>query len=129
MTKRKKTGGRDFQKGHKPLGHRPKLSPEARAIRELTAEQYILMTNKLLSATEDEIIEISESPNSTMLEKFIAQIIVKGLWSGDAARLGFFLDRVIGPVIKKTDVTSGDKPLKSGTIIYLPYNGKDIKKG
>lgn len=130
MATGKKTGGRDFKNGNNanPNG-RPPLSPEAKEFKSLTTDQYIKLVNKFLHATEDDVLQIVNDCRSTMLEKFVANIVLKGGNFGDINRLEFLLERIIGPVVKKTDLTSGDKPIKSGTIIYLPHNGKEVKKG
>lgn len=129
MAKGRKTGGKDFVKGNPIVGGRPPLSPEAKLFKKLTTQEYIMLVNKFLHATEEQVTMIINDCRSTMLEKFVANLILNGADAGNEQKLGFLLDRLIGPVIKKTDLTSGDKPIKSGTIIYLPHNGKEIKRG
>ena len=109
MTWGKKSGGRDFVKGEViPGPGRPRLSDEAKEYRKLTLDDYIKLVTKTINMDVDQLNEVLKDKKATVLEKYVAKIAQLGGHGGDVNRLGFLLDRLIGPVKQKVDHTSSD---------------------
>lgn len=99
MAKGKKTGGRDFQPGHKFSKGRPrgKLIPlEVREIRGEAKVELEALIIEMMGMTEEELNGIAGGPTATMAEKMIASVIIKTINRGDVFRFAFLLDRIIG---------------------------------
>lgn len=106
MAKGKKTGGRDFKKGHKPTGHRPALTPEVVAFRKLTQTEIVDVGSVIVMGNLAAIREIVESdpkgnkkdsPHSA-LKVWIATCAWEGIKAGDVNTLNSLLDRLVGRV-------------------------------
>lgn len=108
MPKGKKIAGRDWKPGESgnPNG-RPPLPPEIREARKLTTAEFIRVANKLLDMTKAEVVALQKAPDSSIMESILASILVKGFNEGDASRLTFFLDRLLGKVKDRVEL-SGD---------------------
>ena len=96
--------GKPIKKGQvlNPKG-RPKLAPEVKELRKLNLDSYCNLVDKYINASKEEIKAAVTNPNTSALELFIAKIIEKGVNAGDTQRLGFLLDRLIGPVRQKIE--------------------------
>lgn len=132
MARGKKTGGRDFVKGHS-VG-RPKMNPNVRHIKRLTQESFASEANRLLFATRSELKDIIDDPKSTALTIMIGKTIKEAFRLGDVARLSVILDRLIGrpanPIsldayISKLDKLSDTEIIEKGreAIAYLEREG------
>lgn len=103
-----------FKKGKSgnPSG-RPKLPPDVQAARKLTNTQFIILVNKFLNMSREELKAAAENPNAPMLELIVAKIIERAIANGDQTRLGFILDRLIGKVPDKIEHSGNDgEPIK-----------------
>lgn len=127
MSKRKKTGGKDFVKGNPIRGGRPKMPPELHKMKTMTKDDLTLLLHKMFKMGKDDIINIINNPKAPSLEVFIARIIQLGVKAGDTQRLDFLLNRMIGTVKQKFDHTTDDKPIEN-VHYYLPDNGLKIKE-
>jgi hypothetical protein len=103
----KKTGGRDFKPGvvTNPNG-RPKLPEELKAARALNKQELERLLNEYLSMPIQEIKAKASDPTTPSLHVIVAKIVAEAISKGDQQRLGFLLDRLIGPVPKSLDVKS-----------------------
>lgn len=108
MAKGVKTGGKNFQKG-KPGGPgRPKILPEAKGLPPLDRSSYNRLLNEALGMTQKQLKDRINDPKATMLQKWIASIVVKGTSSGDTSRLEALLGRAIGPVKQQLEHSGPD---------------------
>ncbi len=132
--KKKMPIGRRFEPGvsGNPSGKKP-LPKDLRDASRLTAEEFIGLCNRFLKMTMPELLAVTgtaQNPNvtSTMLEMLVASIIRKSLNEGDPRRLDFLLNRIIGEVQKRLELTGKDgQPISlmntpPTVIIKLPDN-------
>lgn len=97
MAKGKKTGGRNFAPGNK-LGGRPPTPPELKAARRLTKTAFEALINRHLWANDDELAATLEDPAVPAVEKLLASILAEGIRVGDAGRMEWIAQRLIGKV-------------------------------
>lgn len=97
MAKGKKTGGKNFEVGHPPMGGRPSMPPELKEARKLTKQLFESAVTKLTSMSVPEINAYMKDPKCTSLEAMIAGQI-RAAVNGKTSPIGFLLDRTVGPV-------------------------------
>lgn len=99
MPKGVKVGGRDWKKGQSgnPKGPTP-LPPEIKEARKLNRVELEALFNKYLHATKEEMVAAKADPNTKAIELIVLSILIMGIQKGDERRLGFLLDRLLGPV-------------------------------
>lgn len=100
MAKGRKTGGRDFQKGHpgNPLGRCD--PPDLRESRKLTRQEFERLVDRYLKMGSEELSKLVKDKTTSNLELMIASIVHKAIVQGDQKRLDFLLDRLIGKVVQ-----------------------------
>lgn len=64
----------------------------------LTKAQVKTLVSQYWSAPTSELVDVMEDPSAPAGEKWIASIMLQGIKRGDANRLSYLLDRVIGKV-------------------------------
>lgn len=84
---------------------RPKNPPQLREIQQLTKGEYSLMINKMLQCKPEDLANY----NGTVLEKWVASVIYHGIKHGDPSRLASLIDRLIGKVPEKVELTEHEK--------------------
>lgn len=106
MAKGKKTGGRNFEKGKSgnPNG-RPRLSPEAKAIKKLTSDEYITLVGQFLNTDKKKLEDYLKLQTTTVLEHMVGQIILNAIKTGGHVGLEALLQRVIGKVPDTVELT------------------------
>jgi hypothetical protein len=86
-----------FEKNHKLAKGRPKLTPEMRAIRNLTNEQFISISKMLMESSIADLKRVAaDHVGESALVAYIAQVIVKAHSRGDWNTLDSILGRLIG---------------------------------
>jgi hypothetical protein len=108
MAKGKKTGGRDFYKGHKltpPGPGRPAVSPQIKAIKQLNATKLAEMLNEFINMDKEALIAKSKDPSTTVFELIICSILKNAYDKGDQQRINFILDRLVGKVKDQVEHT------------------------
>ena len=98
MAKGKKTGGRDFPKGHKFGKGRPKIPEEVKKARELNKAQASLILNKYFWQSEAELKKVMNDPKVSIGEKGIVAILMKAKKDGDQHKMEWLFQRLIGKV-------------------------------
>jgi hypothetical protein len=106
----------------------PKLPPEVKEIRLLTSQKITEMISKFIAATPEEIKAIATSPAATVLEIYIAKILMKGSNDGDTHRLDFLFNRVVGPVRQKIDHSSEDGSMSPTKTDLSKLSDEDIER-
>ena len=102
----KKTGGRDFKPGNPG---RPKGTPSLpKRIKEMNRAKIESLLRKYLSMTFEELGETAKDKKTSAIDLMIIKIITESIKKGDQTRLNFILDRMIGRVTDKLDVSSSD---------------------
>lgn len=99
--------GKPFKKGHKSPGPgRPRLPEELREIRTVTKTEVLASMSKFLRLDLDGLKDFLNKTNMPVLDHLIARILVAAIKGGDAARLNFLLDRLIGRVQNDVKITA-----------------------
>ena len=113
MSLGKKTGGRDFEKGHKSIGGRPKLTKEVKEFKELTTQKYLEILQKYLNLSLSELEDIyAKQKDLTIVENYVLSSLIKGSKKGDYDTLEKILNRVIGKPKENVKI-EGDLEVKN----------------
>lgn len=106
MPKGKKVGGKDWEPGESgnPNG-RPKLSEDLKKIRALTNKQLKEVGDFLLLGTRATLTEVSQNPESSLLQVWLSSVCITGIKKGDMGALNALLDRLVGKVTDKVQHT------------------------
>jgi hypothetical protein len=71
-----------------------------------TADQIASLIGNLATLPRVELEKLLADPKTSALEVFVLSIISKGIKEGDQARLEFLLQRTVGKVKEKIEVTA-----------------------
>jgi len=123
MARGRKTGGKDFEKGHKGGPGKPPTPPDIRASRALTREEFERVAYRLLFINQQEFQTIVKNAETPMFDLMMAAVIHKAVVEGDERRMDFLLSRLIGKVVQPISGPDG-KPLPL-VQIFLPSNGRE----
>jgi hypothetical protein len=96
----KKPRGKSFGSGQpvpKSAG-RPPLSPEAKAIRSLTTEEYVKIVGTMMHFNDQQIHIVANGEEFTQIEKIVASVLLKAREYGDPNRVEVLFQRLLGPV-------------------------------
>lgn len=107
MAKGKKTGGRDFKKGESgnPNG-RPHEKPEVRALKRLTKSRFEDVAHRYINSTVDELQDKFRDPSTPALDLILIKVLIDAANKGDIGKLNFFLERLIGKITERVDITT-----------------------
>jgi hypothetical protein len=106
---------------------RPKQDPDLISAKKLSRENVERAISKYMRWSYKDIKEMIASKSGTALELMIARIIEKTLSGGDHAPLNFLLDRLIGKVKDKVEVTKTEPvilKMSDGENIYMNSHTK-----
>lgn len=106
MAKGRKTGGRDFQPGHKHGKGRPLIPDDLKEVRKMTSDEAERLITRMMAMTATDLVTLIKDPHSPAMHGIIANIILKGLQGGDTARMEFLFNRTIGRVLDKVQVST-----------------------
>lgn len=107
MAKGKKTGGRDFEVANKAaVGKgRPLLPEDLKNVKKLKSDEAERLIVKFITMTHDQIVGVFNDPESPYLHKMLCQVMIKAVEQGSVAHLDFLLNRTIGRVLDKVEVS------------------------
>lgn len=74
------------------------LNPGGRPKGLLTADTIKALMGRFCHLTKNQLADIIQGPDSTMLEIMVAAVMAKAAKDGDYSRLSFLLDRTVGKV-------------------------------
>ena len=123
MARGRKTGGKDFEKGHKGGPGKPPTPPDIRASRALTREEFERVAYRLLFINQTDFQKIVKDPETPMFDLMMAAVIHKGVVEGDERRMDFLLSRLIGKVVQP--ISGPDGKALPIVQIFLPANGRE----
>ena len=106
-----------------PNGRPEDAPPEVRLYARKEVQEVFTRIMKLKG---EEVLKISSDAQSTILEAAVASVLLRARAKGDHRGLDVLLDRVIGKVPQKNELTGGDgEPLAPAVIQFAPYPGPD----
>jgi hypothetical protein len=121
MARGKKTGGKNFEKGHPGMGGRPKLNPEVKELRQLDRADLEKCIRDALQLTEIQIKEKLDNPETQSKERLALRIILKGIGKGDQQVMDFCANFIFGEKPKKIEVDNRNPPtLIPQVVVLLP---------
>lgn len=96
-----------FKKGQSGNpGGKPKAPDDIIHARKLNQIELERIVNGYLFKTRNEVTESLKNPSTGMMELMVASIMGKAVQLGDASRLEFILNRLLGKVVDKVQVDS-----------------------
>lgn len=122
-----------FKKGvvTNPKG-RPPLPPEVRQLNALTTSKYQTVVNKFFHLPISELRKLKTDENLSGLEHAVLSILVGAISKGDDKRLESLLNRTVGKVADKVEISEVEKNLETmslGEIIEQFEKAKDVLSG
>ena len=107
IAKGKKTGGKNFKPGvsGNPAGSLP-LPEDIKKARKLNQKELERSVNKFLYMNAAEIKESAADKECSMFDRIVGSIITAAVEKSDHTRLEFILNRMIGKVQDKLEVTT-----------------------
>lgn len=109
--------------------------PRLKKIKKLTTEEVVevgsfILSNNIVALQKiaDDAITNPDSEHSA-LKVWIARVVVAGAKKGDAKALESVLDRLIGKVAQKMDLSGLGGENGPRIIIELPSNGRELDAG
>lgn len=102
-----------------------KHNPEIKAIKRLTEAEMIEVGSLVLKGNIRELQLVLKDPTSSVLKCMMAGVAIKTIQKGDPHALDVLLNRLIGKVKERVEVTGIDAPK---VIVNLPANGREIDK-
>ncbi len=131
MAKGKKTGGRNFEKGHSRNKGIETLTSEDKAAREITRVVFRRIIEKYLDFNLSQLQDTLKDPKTTALDLIVVKIMAMSINSGDQHRMEFLLNHLLGKLPDKLDLSNPDGTLNAGkhnVVMVLPSNGKEAVK-
>ena len=110
MAKGKKTGGRDIKKGDvlNPRGA-ASHNPDLKAVRRMTHDDVSEVGQLIVEGNIEKLKSAKDDPSSSVLKVWFCSVAIKAIDRGDAGALSVLLDRIVGKVKEKVEVTSNNK--------------------
>lgn len=88
---------------------RPALPEEIKEARKINKIEFERVLNEMIYMNLSELKSRADNPETPVVELLVAKILAEGIKRGDEKRLGFILDRLIGPVKTKVALEGGDE--------------------
>jgi len=103
---KKKVNGRPWKKGQSgnPKG-RVKLTPDQRKMKSLTQDEYLNIANELIYLNLRDLVQLTKEDTTSSLKMMMIAVIVRAIKTGDEKKITFYLDRLIGTIRSKVEVT------------------------
>lgn len=120
--------GRRFQKGQSgnPEGAR-RHNQEVKVLRRLTHGELAHVATTLLKKKKEGVDQIADDPEASALAVWIARIIQTGADAGNGAKLDTILNRLIGKVSDKVDLTV-KRPYADMSIEQIQAEVKELEE-
>lgn len=121
-----------FKKGQSgnPEGAR-RHNQVIKTIKRLTNKQIEEVGSLLLNGTKEEFAALASDPKASMLQQWMAKVVLTGTQKSDYKALQSILDRVAGKVKEKVEHSSDpDAPptfLPPQVVLMIPDNGRSVR--
>lgn len=83
---------------------RPKLTPELRAIKQLTTDELKRTISKWFRTTYEELEKIDKDPKETGLNRLLVSSILRAIKEGDPYKAEALFQRCLGKITEKVEV-------------------------
>lgn len=87
-------------------GGRPKLPDDIKEARNINQIEFERIMNRYLFLPADELSVVIGRPETTVLERLVGTILLKGVKRGDVARAEWALNRTLGKVKDRLQIES-----------------------
>lgn len=124
MAPRKKATGGKFKKGESgnPQGSSARSrNRQLKAIARLTADQVSEVGTLILTNNRDQLRELAQDENASVLTVWMSGLIVRSMSKGDPSIFRAIMDRVVGRALERTEITGRD-----GGALALDVAGKPM---
>ena len=83
---------------------RPKLTPELKAIKQLTTDELKRIISKHFRTTYEELEKIDKNPKETGLNRLLVSSILRAIKEGDPYKAEALFQRCLGKITEKVEV-------------------------
>lgn len=121
-----KTGGKNFKPGQG--GRKPGAVSIPKEIRSLNRKEAEEKFSKYLAMDQKELEKCVKDKSLPSMDAMIVKVISEAIKKGDYTRFSFILDRTIGKVTEKLDLSSTDGTMIPQINVTLPSNKREKKQ-
>ena len=118
-----KTGGKNFAMGNPGRPHGTKIIPKR--IKDINRREIETIFNKYLHMNADDLKKTLLDKTTHSIDLIAIKIITEAIKKGDYTRFNFILDRMVGTVKAKIDISNSDGSLKDMIKVIIPSNGRE----
>jgi hypothetical protein len=109
MAKGKKTGGKNFEPGNKMGKGASCHNPALKVVRRMTHDDVAEIGQLIVEGNLEKLQAVKDDKNASVLKVWMCSVAIKAISRGDATALNALLDRIVGKVKDKVEVTSNNK--------------------
>lgn len=120
-----KKRGRPFEKGNDGGPGRPPTPAAVKRMRKFTQMQLDDVGAVILEGNRAELKRIVADKDSSVLKVWVAKIALRALYTGDMELLNAVLDRFVGKVKDRMEVTGVTAATQVN--VNIPSNGREAK--
>ena len=107
-----------FKKGNTHgKGRKKGTSIVPKTLRELNSVEIERVLKKYLEMSKEDLRKICKNDKTRALDAMVANIVMKSIDMGDQTRLNFILERLIGKVKDRIDLSSEDGTMSHQSIM------------
>ena len=96
-----------------------------KAVKKLTKDELEDIASLVIKSTVEDLRKILKDPDTTAIRVMIVRVVIKIIEKGDMDSLDKLLNRMIGKVKDKVDVT-GNGIFPTTVVIDIPDNGRAL---
>ena len=96
-----------------------------KSVKKLTKDELEDIASLVSKSTVEELRQILKDPDSTAIRVMVVRVVIKIIERGDMDSLDKLLNRMIGKVREKVDVT-GNGVFPTTVVIDIPDNGRAL---
>lgn len=129
MAAGRKTGGRDFKPGESgnPYG-RPRLPGAVAEARKLNKVELERILNKYIYLNMQEMQFCANDPTTPAIDLIVIKMVLESIKRGDHVRLETILNRLVGKVADKAEITGAEGSPLFGSFADLAKRAQKLKE-